>query len=119
MEKLLSGDDPILRVLMAQCRTVTVTRREFTGVGFYTDLSISPEAPRLPADKKTQLTDVTAETDGLQYGAGFVLFVKEGKIQLLEGFTYGEPWPENPQSWQLSYMGKQERDLEAIRKKLE
>ena len=29
-------------------------------------------------------------------GAGFVLFIRSGRLSVLEGFTYGEDWPDVP-----------------------
>jgi hypothetical protein len=38
------------------------------------------------------LGDVTATIEGLEHGAGFVLFVQDGVLDVLEGFSYDEPW---------------------------
>jgi hypothetical protein len=39
---------------------------------------------------------------GLEHGAGRVLFVRDGQLRSLEGYTYGEPWPERPTAVSLS-----------------
>ena len=39
------------------------------------------------------LDDVTVEIEGLRHGAGFVLFLGDGLLDMLEGYSYGEPWP--------------------------
>jgi hypothetical protein len=37
--------------------------------------------------------DVSGELEGLANGAGFVLFIRDGRLKMLEGFTFDEPWP--------------------------
>jgi len=32
--------------------------------------------------------------DGINHGVGFVLFIKDGFIKTLEGYTYDEKFPE-------------------------
>jgi hypothetical protein len=118
MEMLLSGDDPTLRILADQFRVAKVTNRELTGVGFYTTFSIPPQAPRLEGGKSLRLGDVTAEIQGLQHGAGFILFVNGGVIDFLEGYSFDEPWPDNTENVRLSYMGKRTRDLAQLQKEL-
>jgi hypothetical protein len=40
-----------------------------------------------------QLGGIEADILGLQHGAGFLLFVRDGVVSFLEGFSYDEPWP--------------------------
>jgi hypothetical protein len=35
-----------------------------------------------------KLNNVYAEIDGLQYGAGFLLYIKDGMLDMLEGYCY-------------------------------
>lgn len=35
-----------------------------------------------------------AEIAGLERGVSFVLFVRDGMLDFLEGFTFDEPWPD-------------------------
>jgi hypothetical protein len=118
MAMLLAGDDPTLRILAEQFRAAQVTKRELTGAGFYTRFSVPPEAPRLADRPSFRFGDVTAEIEGLQHGAGFVLFVDDWVINFLEGFSYDEFWPENTDKFQLSFMGKQSRDFAKLPKEL-
>jgi len=37
--------------------------------------------------------DVHAEIEGLEHEAGFVLFIADGRLARLEGFTYSGDWP--------------------------
>ena len=118
LRKLLSGDHPVLALLQRQLEVCRCTKREATGVGFYTDLDVSTyTGPQPELDLK--FGDVVAEIDGLQQGAGFVLYVEAGLLAMLEGYTYGEPWPDRIESFKLSYDGGEERDVKALTKLLD
>ena len=95
-----------------------MANRRLTGVGFFTTLSVPPQAAPLTDRKSIRFGDVTAQINGLEHGAGFVLFVDDCVINFLEGFSYGEPWPDNTDDFQLSYMGKPARDLAYLQKEL-
>ena len=40
---------------------------------------------------------------GLKYGLGFLVYIDNGLLKMLEGYTYGEPWPEHIDAFTLSY----------------
>lgn len=84
--------EPLGRFLRSQAQSVRVVRRELTGVGFFAHLEVPNEAPD-PAAGRLVLSGVGAEIEGLDRGAGFVLFVEGGLLDTLEGFTYDEAWP--------------------------
>jgi hypothetical protein len=68
--------------------TACVTARENTGAGFYTTFQI--EGPVL-ADVSSPLGDVWADAvSGLSHGMGFLLWLEDGCIHVLEGFAFGE-----------------------------
>ena len=102
---LTAGDHPVLERLRRQLESVRVVGRTYTGVGFYTDLEVDHDVPRVTAPLNFELDDVWAKMDGLQNGVGFVLFVREGVASLLEGYTIDEPWPDRLENVVLSYSG--------------
>ena len=115
LQKLLTGDHPILNALSAQVAASRIGKREFTGVGFFTTFELSAGAPRAPLPPgRIAFGDVIAEIQGLKHGAGFVLFIENGYIDFLEGYTYDEPWPERITDFQLKYMGGELRDLSSL-----
>lgn len=102
LDKLLAGEHPALVTLREQARGARVVSREYTGVGFFITFDLAPDAPRLRQDK-FHFGDVNAQVDGLEHGAGFVLFVQGGALSLLEGYTYAEDWPGEIGEFQLTY----------------
>jgi hypothetical protein len=92
---LLDGADDRLTILRSQLNSATVGRREMSGVGFFTYLSIPVNSPRLvPGPKRMVIRDVYAEVTGLQHPAGFLLFVNDGALNFLECFIVDDRWPE-------------------------
>ena len=102
--KLLHGDHPTLSALREQLQACRVINREFTGHGFFTNLTVDPSAARIPNPvPRLQVSDVGADIKGLEHGAGFVLFVTDGYMDFLEGFTYDERWPDAIDEFSLRY----------------
>jgi hypothetical protein len=117
MQILLNGDDPVLVILREQLKVATVSERKMTGVGFYTHFSVSTTVSRVLENPSFEIGDIAAQIQGVQHGAGFLLFVKDGFLSFLEGFTYDEPWPEQIAKYELAYINGQ-RDWNELRKKL-
>lgn len=77
--------------LEAQLATARIASRRMTGLGFFLNFAVG-DAPLLePAS--FQLNEVYGQVAGLEHGAGFVLYVRAGKIDFLEGHGVDEPWP--------------------------
>ena len=92
---ILRPNHPVFDALRAQFATCRVKDRELTGVGFFTRLLVSLEAARAPVTgPRLTFGGVAADLEGVRHGAGFVLFVEDGRLDFLEGFTYDEPWPQ-------------------------
>ena len=87
----------MLALLTKQVEGLRVTKREYTRVGFFVELAVQP-ASRLtgPFPNRLAMRDVDVSISGLRTGAGIVLFVEDGALTLLEGFTYDEPWIHHP-----------------------
>lgn len=108
MDYLLRGDHPVLATLRDQFAGATVAAREFTGVGFFTRFDVPLTAPRLPSPQRLVLSDVHAEVSGLQHGAGFALFVKNGALDMLECFIYEDAWPPDARLLRVYYVQPRE-----------
>jgi hypothetical protein len=118
LTKLLEGDHPVLKLLRRQLQTCRVSTREFTGAGFYANLIVDKSvADRVDCDLR--LNDVIGQVNELQHGVGFVLFVNHGTLELLEGYSYDEPWPQKISGFKLSFIGGDKRDWQALVKMLD
>ena len=108
LDKLLAGDHPALSTLREQARRAQLVGREYTGVGFFCDFQVPGDVPVVSGD--FHISDVVGELHGLAHGTGFVLFVRDGRLNMLEGFTYDEPWPQEIGQFTLTYESEP-RDL--------
>ena len=109
LQMLLRGEDECLAVLRQQAEQASVYFREMTGVGFFSEIQVPPEAPRITGRPSFTLGDVNGTAENVTHGLGFVLFVTEGALSMLEGYTYDEPWPDEFRSLVLAYSTGQER----------
>src|SRR5919106_967022 len=104
MEAALEGDHPVLEALRRQLRTSRVKERAETGAGFFVEFEIDSRLPPAPTSRKDlHIGDVAASVKGLKHGAGFVIFVKDGYLKMLEGYSYDEPWPKQVKEFEVSY----------------
>lgn len=104
LDKLLAGDHPVLATLRAQVAVCTVISRELTGVGFFSSLMVPPAAPRAPVrGRAPPFGDVKANFRAVQHGAGFLLYVEDGALAMLEGYTFDEAWPVDTDEFSLQY----------------
>jgi hypothetical protein len=74
--------------LGSQQAKIRVTDRESTGAGFYTTLDVSQRSPIKGV--ASPLGDVGATIVGLRHGMGFLLWLRNGHIHRLEGYSYEE-----------------------------
>jgi hypothetical protein len=95
LDKMLAKSGEPFDTIRDQLANASVSSRQFTGAGFFTHFAIPSVAPVRRDLASTEIADVGAQIPGLQHGAGFVLFIRDGVISLLEGYTYGDAaWPE-------------------------
>jgi hypothetical protein len=59
-----------------------------------------------------KLDDVNGTADNIKDGLGFFLYVTEGALSMLEGYTYDAPWPDEVRGLVLTYSSKQGRKLD-------
>jgi hypothetical protein len=95
MPLLLEGQHPAVAVLREQYKLSRVGAVELTGVGFFVSFEVSIDAP-LCDPLRFAGGHVKIEAAGVQHGAGCVLFVRDGRLATLEGYTYADEWPEHP-----------------------
>jgi hypothetical protein len=117
MNMLLAGDDEMLMKLQKQYQSATIVSREISDVGFFTKYAI-PQRNDLHIDRKSfAFGDVDGMVDGKEGAVGFVLFVDNGYISVLEGYTCViDKWPQSYDEIMLVYYSGEERDFTRLKK---
>ena len=93
LDAMLEGGGESFEAVRQQLAHATIAKREFSGVGFFTEFVVPVDAPVRRNLPSMEIGNVGAEFRSLQHGAGFVLFIRDGVVSMLEGYTYDEPWP--------------------------
>ena len=75
--------------LETQLSTATVISRENTGAGFYTQIVVQRDSVVSVGGERLR-RGPAATVEGLERGMGFVLWLKEGFADCLEGYCYDE-----------------------------
>ena len=94
MTLLLKGDHPILAILRQQYTVAKIASREFTGVGFFLNFDVPQDIP-LVDPPNFEAGHISIDLENLPNGAGCILFVREGKLDFLECYTYTDNWPDH------------------------
>ena len=95
MNMLLEGNSEELVKLKKQYKKAKL-KEEVSKVGFYINFEINDKTDNI--DNKTfQIGDVYGTVNNQFASVGFVLFIKEGQILMLEGYTNGiiNEWPDD------------------------
>lgn len=110
MNMLLEGNSEELVKLKKQYKKAKL-KEEVSKVGFYINFEINDKTDNI--DNKTfQIGDVYGTVNNQFASVGFVLFIKEGQILMLEGYTDGiiNEWPDDSKI-KLTYSnGKKTRE---------
>ena len=96
-----SRSDETSRALRDQLQHLSLESRLLTGYGFFTEVAVRSDAKPVPGPPNFQIVNVSGEIDGLERGAGFVVFVEGGLLATVEGHTFDETWPESLRGWRL------------------
>jgi hypothetical protein len=93
--QLLAGDEPQKVVLRQQFAASRIESVEGDGLGFFVALSIPETVPRVePANIAG--ADAQIWLVGHEYPMGVVLFVKNGRLALLDFYSEaGDPWTDH------------------------
>ena len=103
MKKILEREDNISKILWQQYKSARVIKRDFTGSGFFTSFEASKDSPRITETVDRSYGDVIASINGSSFDFGFVLFLENGMLSCLEGYTWTDKWPETIRSYELKH----------------
>ena len=74
-------------VFRRQINAVQVISFENSGAGFFSNLEVAPEAP--PLSEKSPLDGVYGSVLGVEEGMGFIVFLTDGRLSMIEGYCNG------------------------------
>ena len=98
IEQILSQPVEGMDILREQFAAATVIDREYTGVGFYTTMSVPRSVRPAPQDERleTALQQSTAGTvcSAPGHAVLFMLWLDGGYLSCLEGVTTDDHWPD-------------------------
>ena len=84
-----------------QYENAEVTEAKMYRRGFDMRFRMKEGVPAVEAEGQREYGTVSAQIPGLSYGMGFILWVKDGMIQSLEGYSYDEDLPEVAEGYTL------------------
>jgi hypothetical protein len=86
---------------LRQLGVARVNKRRPTGVGIFIDLSVPQGAPRVDRINAELSAGYRTSFAAPADLVGFTLFIRDGLVSFLEGYTYGDAaWPEEPmEAW--------------------
>ena len=70
--------------LRQQISTTYVVSYENSGAGFFSDLVVAASAPLLA--EKSPLDAAYGNVAGIEHGMGFIVFLKDGRLSMIEGY---------------------------------
>ena len=73
--------------LRRQTVAARVTQFENSGAGFFSTITLSDDAPRLP--DKSRLEGAVGGVEGIEDGMAFIVFMEGGRLSLIEGYSQG------------------------------
>ena len=72
---------------------VKVSDREFTGAGFLTEFEQSQELKLFEAGVSLRWGKVGARLNASRIETAYLVYVDDGYLTSVEGYTYGDEWP--------------------------
>jgi hypothetical protein len=73
--------------LKKQITSAQVAKFENTGAGFFSHLYIDPVCATIA--ESSPLIGCYGSVIGIEHGMGFIVFLREGRLWLVEGYTHG------------------------------
>lgn len=119
MALLLDGKHPVLSALREQWKNSAIEEVSFSGCGFFIDYKVPETVSGLSGKQSLELGDVWSRIRGAEHPVGHILFIKNGRLSMLEGYLVAdEKWPEKVEILDVSYINDKPRDQEQLLRKL-
>ncbi len=75
-------------VFRRQIESAHVVKFQNSGAGFFSYLAVTDDAALLT--EKSPLDGAHGNVLGLEHGMGFVVFLKDGRLNMIEGYCHGD-----------------------------
>ena len=95
IESLLADDElkPVRSTVNFEA--VFASDREFTGAGFLTAFERTEELRLFESNVSLRWGKVGARLNASKVETGYLVYVDDGYLTTVEGYTYGDEWPES------------------------
>lgn len=80
---------------------VRVKERHYTGAGFLTEFILTEDLKLCSEDVTMRWGNIGAKLNSSNIETGYLGYIDNGYLTALEGYTYGEPWPEHIEHFAL------------------
>lgn len=120
MNLLLNGEVEVLKILAHQYERSEVKEIEESGKGIFVSFKVDDEIMPLSNNVKQNFAfgDVNGVIDGVEGAVGFILFIRNGYLDTLEGYAnIPGSWDSLTEDIPLVYMDHQKRNLKELEKK--
>lgn len=118
MRMILAGNEKTLETLREQYAIARIKSVESSDVGFFIRFLIRNQKNLNINNKSFEIGDVDGNINGIRGALGFILYVKDGFIEALEGYTnVVDKWPKSNQKITLTYDSGEERNIEKLKSK--
>jgi len=93
LERMLNEGELSLLKSTVNFDVVRVRDREFTGAGFLTEFERSEELKLFDEATSLRWGKVGARLNPSKIETGYLIYVDNGYVTTIEGYTYGDEWP--------------------------
>lgn len=116
MDVLLAGDDEVLATLRRQYEVANIVEENPDGVGFFIYYEVPDGSLRLRTARQSfTIGDVDGRVADVEDAVGFILFVMDGFVSSLEGYSLAlDSWPTRNDEIVLYYRSGGERDFATL-----
>lgn len=89
--------------LSEQINNVKIVKKEYTGVGYFVYFEIEENIPKLNNNVPDVINGPNIISSNIENGGGCVIFQKNGYIELLELYAFGNYFEEKLNNFKLKF----------------
>ncbi|MDD9901016.1 MAG: hypothetical protein OXT65_08570 [Alphaproteobacteria bacterium] len=105
LQALLDNEDSRISFLKEQVKGISVIKRSISDAGLLLEFRVSNDCAPSIRVLDLIISGVEVTVPNLEFGIGFALFVENGLLKAMEGFTYEEAWPKSISKFRIRKEG--------------